>query len=190
MYFFSFLFLELVFLFSIMIFEGKQEREKKRTTKVWPPREEMSWVIGPRKEKKIVGKPLKIGRILVHGNHATIFLKLFWRLFRPRSADQIALRKKISCASVCVSVCLCVCLLICQSLPNGWRWTPQMGYHRITNFMKNVLGIIFCPSVCLSVCLAGWLAVWLAGCLEIFAFIKVFALQWTPKGSLASKNNI
>ena len=84
---------------------------------------------------------------------------------------------------VCGSVGLSVCLLICQSRPNGWRLTPHMGYHRITNFMKNVLGIIFC--------LAGWLA----GCLEIFAFSgrnfgPAGPLQWTPKGSLASKNNI
>ena len=45
---------------------------------------------------------------------------------------QIALQK----------IFLWVCLSICPSRPNGRRWTPHMGYHRLTNFIKNVLDII------------------------------------------------
>ena len=94
---------------------------------------------------------------------------------------QIALQKNFLC--VCLS-CLSVCLLICQSRPNGWRWTPHMGYHRITNFMKNVLGIIFC----LAVWLAVWLAVFKFLLLNFFLLFQVEILG--PQGPLASKNNI
>ena len=93
---------------------------------------------------------------------------------------QIALQKNFLCD------CLSVCLLICQSRPNGWRWTPHMGYHRITNFMKNVLGIIFCLSICLSV----WLSVCLSGCLQIFAFnfFCFFRLKfWARRAPLLAK---